>query len=217
MVSPDFSAMRRAMIDSQLRTSGVSEPWIVAAMAALPRELFVPTDRWATAYMDRSIPLASGRALNPPLATGLMLGAAEVKADDNVLLIGAGTGYVASLIAGRVMSVTALEQSGAILELLRRNLAVFDNVTLVEGPLNAGVADKAPYSLIIIDGAITELSGTIIEQLAEGGRVVTGLSEGAVSRLAIGYKRGGAIVLRPIADCEIAVLPGFESAKEFVF
>jgi protein-L-isoaspartate(D-aspartate) O-methyltransferase len=217
MVSPDFSAMRRAMIDSQLRTSGVSEPWIVAAMASLPRELFVPADRGATAYMDRSIPLASGRVLNPPLATGLMLGAAEVRADDNVLLIGAGTGYIANLMAGRVMALTAVEQSAAISEHLRRNVAGFDNVTLVEGPLNAGAEVNAPYSLIIIDGAIAGLPGSIAEQLIEGGRVVTGLSDGAVSRLAVGYKRGGNIVLRPIADCEIAALPGFEPTKEFVF
>jgi protein-L-isoaspartate(D-aspartate) O-methyltransferase len=217
MVSPDFPAMRRAMIDSQLRTSGVSEPWIVAAMAALPRELFVPADRRATAYMDRSIPLAPGRALNPPLATGLMLGAAEVRGNDTVLLIGAGTGYLASLIAGRVTTVTAVEQSAPILEHARRNLAVFDNVALVEGPLNAGAEVNAPYSLIIIDGVIAGLPGAIAGQLAEGGRVVTGLIDGAVSRLAIGYKRGGNIVLRPIADCEIALLPGFEPAEEFVF
>jgi protein-L-isoaspartate(D-aspartate) O-methyltransferase len=217
MVSPDFSAMRRAMVDSQLRTSGVSEPWIVAAMAALPRELFVPEDRRATAYMDRSIPLAPGRVLNPPLATGLMLGVAEVRADDNVLLIGAGTGYVASLIAGRVTAVKAVEQSAQMLDHARRNLSVADNVRIVEGPLNAGAEVNAPYSLIIIDGAIVELPVAITEQLAEGGRVVTGLTDGAVSRLAIGYKRGGTVVLRPVADCEIAVLPGFEPAKEFVF
>jgi protein-L-isoaspartate(D-aspartate) O-methyltransferase len=217
MVSPDFSAMRRAMIDSQLRTSGVSEPWIVAAMAALPRELFVPADRGATAYMDRSIPLASGRVLNPPLATGLMLGAAEVRGNDTVLLIGAGTGYLASLIAGRVTAVSAVEQSAQILEHARRNLAAYDNILLVEGPLNGGAEVNSPYSLIIIDGAIAGLPCAIAEQLIEGGRVVTGLSDGAVSRLAIGYKRGGNIVLRPIADCEIALLPGFEPAEEFVF
>jgi protein-L-isoaspartate(D-aspartate) O-methyltransferase len=217
MVSPDFPTMRRAMIDSQLRTSGVSEPWIVAAMAALPREIFVPSDRAATAYMDRSIPLVDGRALNPPLATGLMLGAAEVRADDITLLIGAGTGYMASLIAGRVTAVTALEESVVLLEHARRNLAVFDNVKVSEGPLNAGAENGGPYSLIIIDGAIAELPSAIAGQLAEGGRVVTGLSDSAVSRLAVGYKRGGGVVLRALADCEIAVLPGFEPAKEFVF
>ena len=217
MVSPDFVTMRRAMIDSQLRTSGVTEPWIIAAMGGLAREAFVPEDRSATAYMDRAIPLARARALNPPLACGLMLNAAQVKADDNILLIGAGTGYLAHLLGGRAAAITALEQSSELADRARANLKTFANVRVVEGALNEGSQAGAPYSLIIIDGAIAALPDAIAAQVGEGGRVVAGLIDGAVSRLAAGYKRGGAVVLRPIADCEIAILPGFEPAKEFVF
>jgi protein-L-isoaspartate(D-aspartate) O-methyltransferase len=217
MNSLDFPVMRRAMIDSQLRTSGVNAPWVIAAMGAAERERFVLDDRGATAYMDRSVPLGGGRALNPPLATGLMLDAAEIAFDDTLLLIGAATGYVAQLIANRAASVTAVEQSPTLLAAARANLSGISSVALIEARLSGGYSDNALYSLIIIDGAIAVLPDAITDQLAEGGRLVTGLVEGAVSRLAIGYKRGGAVVLRGIADCEIAPLPGFERAKEFVF
>ena len=209
--------MRRAMIDSQLRTSGVNEPWIIAAMGAVPREQFVGSGQMATAYMDRAIPLGTGRALNPPLTAGLMLGAAALRGDDNVLLIGAATGYLARLIAPRVATLCAVEQSTDLLARARHNLSAIAGVQLIEGLLSEGNAQAAPYSVIIIDGAIAEIPDSVAAQLAEGGRVVTGLVDGAVSRLAIGYKRSGSIVLRAITDCEVAPLEGFALVKEFVF
>lgn len=217
MKSADFEQKRQAMVVSQLRTSGVSEGWVVAAMGALPRETFVPADRSAAAYMDRSVPLGGGRALNPPLATGLMLINAEVRADDHVLLIGAGTGYLASLLAGRAASVVAVEEDVSLLATAKTNLKGISNVKLVEGPLNEGASGSAPYSLVIIDGAIAVLPEAITAQLADGGRVVAGLVDGAVTRLALGYCHNGHVSLRPFADGEIALLPGFAQRAEFVF
>jgi protein-L-isoaspartate(D-aspartate) O-methyltransferase len=214
MNSPDFAKMRRAMIDSQLRTSGVSTPWIVAAMGRVPREQFVPADRATTAYMDRAVPLGGGRALNPPLASGLMVSAAEIRADDRVLIIGDRTGYIASLIADRVTSVIVVDTAGATAP---DNLANVQNVDYLEGPLNAGAPDAGPFSLILIDGTIKALPAALVTQVKDGGRIVTGLSDGAVVRLAMGFKHNDVVVLRAIADCEIALLPGFEPAKEFVF
>ncbi len=214
MNSSDFATMRRAMIDSQLRTSGVSTPWIIAAMGNVPRETFVNPDRAATAYMDRAISLGGGRFLNPPLATGLMLSAAEITPDDHVLIIGDRTGYCANLIADRVAAVTIVDTAGATAP---ANIAGLSNVDFVEGDLHAGAPGSSPFSLILIDGAIDVLPGVVKEQLKEGGRVVSGLREGAVSRLAMGYKHDGNVVLRAIADGEVAPLPGFARAKEFIF
>ncbi len=205
------------MIDSQLRTSGVNAPWILGAMGLVEREKFVPADRAAIAYMDRSVPLGGGRSLNPPLATGLLLQAADLQPADRVLVIGAATGYLALLVSGQVASVTAVEESAELLSLARTNLAACANVQLVEGALLLGAAAHAPYSAIIIDGAIAALPQSLVDQLAEGGRVLCGLSDGAVSRIASGYKRGGVVGLRAIADSEIAAIPGFGRVKEFVF
>ncbi len=213
----DFSTNRRAMVDSQLRTSGVMAPAVIAAMSTLARENFVPALLHSTAYMDRGIPLCAGRMLNPPLATGLMLQEAAVRANDRILIIGAGTGYMAALLAGTGAKIFAIEQSTELMALAKVNLAGQDNVSLVDAPLCAGDAHNAPYSLILIDGAIEALPHIIMHQIEEGGRIVTGLAEGAVRRLAVGYKRGASLTLRAFVDTEIAMLPGFAPAKEFVF
>jgi protein-L-isoaspartate(D-aspartate) O-methyltransferase len=214
MQSAQSETTRRHMIDSQLRTNGITEAWIVKAMGELPRERFLPAEKAAFAYLDRAVPLGNGRMLNPPLATAEMLQAAEISGNDIVLLVGAGTGYMAALLTGRVKKLVALESDSALATASRDNVAGLD---IVEGELSKGTKKEAPYSLIIIDGAIEQLPAAIEEQLSERGRIVTGITEGPVRRLAIGTKYGGHISMRAFADIEIAPLPGFERAREFVF
>jgi protein-L-isoaspartate(D-aspartate) O-methyltransferase len=210
---PQSEQMRRNMVDSQLRTDGVNAPWIIAAMLATPREAFV--DGAITAvYMDRSFPLGSGRMLNPPLAAGQMLMVAEPKATDRVLLIGAGTGYLAALLVRKVAFLVAVEETAELADAFAANLP---DVQLLRSDHNSGAPEYAPFDVIIIDGAIAELPQALVDQLVEGGRIVTGITDGPVSRLATGVKRGSHLVLRPLADMEIAALPGFARAKEFVF
>ncbi len=206
--------LRRNMIDSQLRTSGVHEAWVIQAMGALPREDFVSADRKDVAYSDRPVPLGHGRMLNPPVVTGMMLQHANPKAEDTVLLIGAGTGYMAALLAPRVAHLVAVEDNAALAAEARLN---GNGATIIEAPLAGGYADAAPYSLIIIDGAIETLPQMLVDQLAEGGRIITGLREGPALRLAMGVKHGAHLALRSIIDAEVASLPGFERAQEFVF
>ena len=210
---PQSEQMRRNMVDSQLRTDGVNTPWIIAAMLATPRENFVDGASSAV-YMDRSLPLGGGRMLNPPLAAGQMLMVAEPKKADRVLLIGAGTGYLAALLARRVNALVAVEDA---VELSNSFAANLPDVQLLRGTHEAGAPENAPFDLLIIDGAIEELPQALVDQLVEGGRIVTGITDGPVSRLATGVKRGSHLALRPVADMEIAVLPGFARAKEFVF
>lgn len=214
MQSAQSETTRRHMIDSQLRTNGITAPWIVKAMGELPREKFLPEGKEAFAYLDRSVPLGNGRMLSPPLAAAEMLQVAEVSDKDNVLLIGAGTGYLAALLSGRVKNLVAVESDAQLAAAARANVTGLD---LVEGELSQGTKRDAPYSLIIIDGAVEQLPPAIEEQLANRGRIVTGLAEGPVRRLAIGTKHGGQVALRAYADIEVASLPGFERAREFVF
>jgi protein-L-isoaspartate(D-aspartate) O-methyltransferase len=206
--------LRRHMVDCQLRTSGVNEPWVTKAMGGLPRERFVSADRVAAAYTDRPVALGSGRMLNPPIVTGMILQTASPAADDNVLLIGAATGYLAALLAPRVAQLVAVEADSALAAQARSNCPGLD---VVEAPLTSGHTGNAPYSLIIIDGAIESLPQAFVDQLTDGGRIVSGLREGPALRLAMGVKHGAHLALRSFADAEIAVLPGFEHAKEFVF
>jgi protein-L-isoaspartate(D-aspartate) O-methyltransferase len=217
MNSSDFPPMRRNMVDCQLRTSGVNTAWVLEAMGACSREKYVPADRTASAYSDRPVLFSGGRALNPPLATALMIQAAAVEAGNRVLVIGAATGYLTALIAPHVASVTAVEEDKALFDLACANLNALPNVRLQNGGLNSGADGDAHYDVVIIDGAIAAIPDAILDQLVEGGRIICGLSDGAVTRLALGYKRGGAVSLRTLSDCGIVPLPGFERAKEFVF
>jgi len=187
-------AARRAMIDSQLRTSGVNEPWVLAAMAGVAREDFVPEAMRSAAYIDRAIPLGDGRFLASPLVHGRMLAEAAPVAEDKALMVGDAKGYLAALLTPLVASLDAIEPAEA-----------------------ASRRSKGPYSLIVIDGAIEELPSAIAARLAEGGRVVTGVVERGVTRLATGRKTAGEVALLPLAEIGIPVLPEFSAPKRWSF
>ncbi|WP_294136880.1 protein-L-isoaspartate O-methyltransferase [Sphingobium sp.] len=204
----NFSSMRTAMVESQLRTSDVDDPRVIAAMASVPRENYVPTERRAMTYIDRPIPLSGGRALNPPLVVGRLLTEAKVAPGDKVLLIGAATGYSAALLTALGAQVTAVEEEGG------PDIA---GATVVRGPLNAGAAAGAPYDLLFIDGAVAEVPAALVGQLVDGARVVTGVVERGVTRLASGRVVAGVLGLSSVADIEMVVLPGFAAPERFVF
>ncbi len=217
LAPPDFAAARRHMIESQLRPSDVSDPVVIAAMAVTRREDFVPAAQRPLSYIDRSIPLPGGRVLNPALSTGLMLTRAELSSSDKVLLIGAGTGYFAALLAGIVSHVVAVEDNRALVEHARAALGATANVSIIESPLQEGHAANAPYDLIVIDGAVQQVPDAIVAQLAQDGRLLAGIDENGVSRLAIGRRHGGAFALVPFADTDIAPLAAFARPKSYSF
>jgi protein-L-isoaspartate(D-aspartate) O-methyltransferase len=191
MQSVDYANMRRAMVDSQLRTSGVTDTWVLAAMGTLAREDFVPDGLREVAYMDRSIALPDGTVLNPAVATAQMLQAAEITPDDDVLLIGDRNSYAAALLSQRAAKVTVAVSA-------------------------EGLA-KAAYSVIFIDGAVEELPEQLVAAAREGGRIVTGQLDRGVTSLALGIVRSGRVALRHFADSEIAPLAAFARKPEFVF
>lgn len=212
-----FEAMRHAMVASQLRTNAVNDPRVVEAMAKVPREAFLPVEHRAIAYRDTLLPLAGGRRHNSPLATGRLLTEAAVQPTDHVLLVGAAGGYAAALLALLAKSVVALEEEDALVAIARGALAGSGNVELVQGPLNAGWAQGAPYDLIVVDGAVEELPEGLIAQLKPEGRILTGLVDRGVTRLARGARTAGGFGLVDFLDIECAELPGFRRRRSFTF
>lgn len=191
----DHSAARRAMIDSQLRVSGVNDERVLAAMNAVPREEFVPASACGHAYIDRAIPLGEGRALPAPLVQGMTLSEAGLRSDDTVLVVSAGSGYLAALasrLAGSVKSVDAAKAAGA-----KRG--------------------SGSFTVLLVDGAIEQLPTGLAGELIDGGRIVTGLVERGVTRLAAGRKLGGAVSLLPLAEVGIPVLAEFAAPKGWSF
>ncbi len=212
-----FAAMRRAMVESQLRTNDVNDPDVLAALLAVPRERFVPDNRQAAAYIDRPVPLGGGRALNPPLATARLLAEAQPAHGEAVLLIGSATGYAAALLVALGARVTAVEEDAGLLAQARDALAGTQGVTLVDGPLHAGHAPGGPYDLLFIDGAIEQWPEVLTDQLKVGGRAVTARIDRGVCRLASGVRTAGGFGLRDLVDCEAVMLPGFARPKTFAF
>lgn len=207
----DFGAMRAAMVASQLRTSDVNDSAVIAAMASVPRENYVPAPRRSTAYVDRPIALENGEVMNPPLVTGRLLTLAQVRPGDKVLLLGDTTGYTAAILAEIGAQVTMVSESTK-----PSNLPA--SIQWSKGNPAKGSAKGAPYDIIIIDGAVQEFPATLASQLIDGGKVVLGLVERGVTRLCSGRKALETVGFVRHYDMDMAVLPGFESkSAAFVF
>lgn len=213
----NFTAMRKAMVVSQLRTTDVSDPRLIAAMGGVAREDFVPPANRLSAYVDRGVSIGEGRALNAPLATGQMLNVAQLTADDNVLLIGAATGYTAAVIARIVATVTAVEQNTTLAMQAGANLKAIDNITVKAGNHAAGAPENAPYTVIVIDGVVEQITDELTAQLADDGRLVAAVLDDGISRLILGRKVNGVVGYQYFADCGGCSLPGFEKAAKFNF
>lgn len=214
---PDFAAMRTAMVASQLRTNAVSDARVVAAMANVPREQFVSPQMAPFAYRDDLIALGGGRSLNLPIATGRLLTEARLLPSDHVLLIGAASGYTAAVLATLVASVVAVEVDPALVTQARTALGANALVTIVEAPLEAGHPERAPYDVMIVDGAVEQLPEQLIAQVRPGGRIVGGINDNGVTRLSAGRRSDGGFAMIDFADIDCCLLPGFAKPARFTF
>jgi len=210
----NFAQMRRAMVVSQLRTTGVSDARVVSAMGDLPRERFVPADKARIAYAELAVPIGEGRALNPPMVTGRLLTEAQVVPGDRALVVGAATGYTAALLDKLGATVVAVEEND---DLLAAGKKAFPGATWVKGALAAGSKKGAPYSLVVLDGAVEEIPQALIDQLADGGRLVGAVIEDGVTRLVSGVRAGRSFGVKAFVDADTARLPGFARPVAFSF
>lgn len=213
----DIEAMRQAMVASQLRTTAVNDPRIVQVMAQVPRERFLPGVAPELAYRDTLIPLGGGRSANLTIATGKLLTEAYLRSTDRVLLIGAAGGYAAACLSPIVAEVTAVESDPMLATAAREALAPYANVAVVEAPLAEGRPEQGPFDVLMIDGAVEDLPESLIGQVKIGGRIVTGLVDRGVTRLAFGVRSQGGVGLQSFADVACAVLPGFARPARFTF
>lgn len=208
-----FEAMREAMVDSQLRPTGVNDPAVLAAIRAVPRERFVPAGRAGLAYADTVIEIAPGRWLLEPLIAGLLLTHARIMAEDRVLVVGAATGYAAAVIGQLSRHVTALEENPGLAITARGN-----GVDIVTGPLAGGWAEHAPYDLIYIDGAAAVLPPALLAQCAPDGRLAAVMiGDDGVGRATVGRVAGGHFAGTGFFETGAVALPGFGRAPKFVF
>jgi len=208
----DFSLARRAMVDSQLRPEAVTDRGVLAAMASVERERFVPESARALAYFDRPLRLSDGRAMMPPAAIGRLLSELAPRAGERALVVGSGTGYAAALLKAIGLDVVALESDETLARTARDA-----GVDTVVGDLAAGWGKGAPYDIILLDGAVEEMPDVLVKQLSPSGRIAGAIVDRGVTRLVVGRVAGGSLGLRSLADADVATLPGFSRPRAFTF
>ena len=218
----DFANARRHMVESQIRPNRVSDPRILAAMHSLPRERFLPERLAVRAYVDEDVPLGGGRVLMEPMVLARLLQLAAPSHGERALVVGAGSGYGAAVLASSGPAVTALEEDRQLLAIARTVLPrVAPLVTLIEGPLAAGWPPGAPWHIVLIEGAVRDIPAAISVQLSQdAGRLVTVLvrqgSAGQAVLATPGTGKGG-LAVQSAFDCATPLLPPLVPAPVFTF
>lgn len=213
----DLQAARAAMIDSQVRPNDVTDRRLIAAMTVIPREAFVPSGRQVLAYADAAVETGPGRWMSAARDFSKLVNAAAVSETDRVLDIAPGAGYSTTVLAQLCASVVALEQDETAAKTVRDNLAKVGaaGVEAISGVLKNGAPSKAPFDVIHVNGAVEIVPQAWLDQLAEGGRLVVVVSEGAVRRARVYIRSGGKTAWRTPFESSSPMLPGFERAPEF--
>jgi protein-L-isoaspartate(D-aspartate) O-methyltransferase len=175
----DYATEREAMVELQLRRRGIGEPQILDAFRAVPREQFIGAEYAHLAYGDHPLPIEANQTISQPYIVGLMIQAASIKPGDNVLEIGAGSGYAAAVISRIASKVIGIERQHDLVEVARQRLQRlgYDNVEIIEGDGTKGCRDHAPFDAILAAASGSHVPRPLVEQLAPGGRIVMPVGE----------------------------------------
>ena len=175
----DYAAEREAMVERQLRRRGITEPDILDAFRAVPREAFISEDYAHLAYGDHPLPIEANQTISQPYIVALMVQAAAIRHGDAVLEVGAGSGYAAAVISRIAARVVAIERQHDLVEVARQRLESlgYSNVLIVEGDGTRGCPDEAPFDAILAAASGSHVPSALIAQLAPNGRIVMPLGE----------------------------------------
>lgn len=218
----DFSQTRINMVDGQIHPSGVVDQRILESFQTVPREMFVPERLQGVAYTDEDLNIGQGRYLLEPTTHAKMMQAAQPLDTDVVLDIGVGAGYSCAILSPMVTTIIALEHNKRQMDKATKlwDKLDFCNIALIEGKLEDGVPDQAPYSLIIINGAVSAVPDEVMDQLDVGGRLVAVIRETnqSVGQAVLFVKSKTDIVSSKVLfDANAPFLPGFEPKASFEF
>jgi protein-L-isoaspartate(D-aspartate) O-methyltransferase len=205
------------MVDGQVRPANVTRYGVLDAMLHVPRENFVPHTHRPLAYADMQIPLAPGRVMLEPRTLGRLFDALEVPRDSLSLVVGAGLGYTAAVMARLATTVVAVEEDAELARSMEDRLAAaeVDNVIVRHGELADGMADAGPYDTVLIEGGVEQVPRSLKDQLADGGKLCAICIEGALGTATLWQRSGAAISSRRLFNALAPVLPGFDAERPF--
>ncbi|MBU1306187.1 MAG: protein-L-isoaspartate O-methyltransferase [Alphaproteobacteria bacterium] len=216
----DFGRLRAVMVDNQLRTSGVTEWALLAQMASIPREIFVPADRQALAYIDDIHWLGSAqppRFMMAPAPLAKLLQLADISETDAVLDVGAGTGYATAVIAGIAASVVGLEADATLAATAGSNLTALGvtNARVVAG--GASALSGQSFDLVVVEGTLDEKPDALLALLKDGGRLVALVRDGGVAIANVFVKTGTTVTARGEFNATVPSLDLTRQPEQFVF
>jgi protein-L-isoaspartate(D-aspartate) O-methyltransferase len=214
----DFVAARRNMVATQIRTTAVTDPLVVSALEAVPREKFVSAQMRPFAYIDEDLQVGPGRYVMEPAVLARLLQMAAVEPGEKALVVAAGTGYTAAVLAQMGAKVTAVESDPTLSGQARLAFSeVNAAIRLVAGDPKRGVPEEAPFDIIVVDGAAAEIPSALMGQLTDGGRLVAIVRTTSVGRAILMTRAGDAFSRREGFDAMTPLLPDFAKAPQFVF
>ena len=208
----DFAAQRARMVEHQLRERGITDERVLSAMGEVPREEFVGERRREMAYADAALPIGSEQTISQPWIVAAILQALELKGTESVLEIGTGSGYSTCLLGRLAEHVVSVERHAGLARLAAEHLHVAgaQNVELLVGDGSRGVPDRAPFDAIAVHAAAPAPPPTLLEQLADGGRIVVPVADDGEEMLTMIRRRGAELETVAIASCRFVPLIGAE-------
>jgi protein-L-isoaspartate(D-aspartate) O-methyltransferase len=208
------------MVDNQVRTRGVTDRRLLAALLAIPRERFVPEARRPLAYLDEGVALDGGRRLGGAAPFARLVQLAAIEGDETVLDVGAASGYSTAVLARLAARVVGLESDAGLAATARATLAALgiDNAGIVEGDLATGGKAKGPFDVVVVEGVIFEEPTALLGLLKTDGRLVALLSQDGRPPVAHLYvKSGKGISARAEFDARLPPVPIPQRGDAFVF
>ncbi|CAK0763581.1 protein-L-isoaspartate(D-aspartate) O-methyltransferase [uncultured Gammaproteobacteria bacterium] len=215
---PNTAAARFMMVNGQIRPNRVTDSGVLDAMGEVPREQFVPKALRGVAYLDRSLAVGTGRLLMEPLTLARLLQAALITKEDVVLDVACATGYTTAVLARLAATVVAIDSDIELVASATRTLATLgiDNALVFEAPLTTGYPSQAPYNVMVINGAVAEVPDGLLDQLAEGGRLVAVIApEDGLGQATLFVRLNGVISTRPLFETKLAMLQEFAPKPKF--
>jgi len=205
-----YSSLRQRMVEEQLRARGMTDERVLAAMLRVPRHEFAPERYRDQAYEDHPLPIGEEQTISQPYIVASMLQALALNPTDQVLEIGTGSGYLAALLAELAVEVVSIERHAALADSARSLLATmgYKNLRVLAGDGSRGFPEGAPYDAIIVSAAARELPSELVEQLAEGGRMIMPVGPADSQQLLLIHRQNGKAVISPRELCRFVPLVG---------
>jgi protein-L-isoaspartate(D-aspartate) O-methyltransferase len=212
---PDFAEQRAWMVERQLHRRGIEDERVLAAMAAVPREHFVPESVRSSAYNDSALPIGHEQTISQPWVVAAICQALELDGDENVLEIGTGSGYSAAVLGELADHVISLERVPELGETARRKLEELGvrNVEVIVGDGSRGYPEAAPYDAIAVHAATPEAPHSLLAELARHGRLVVPIATGSADLLTAFVRENGDLHQETIGPCRFVPLIGAEGFR----